>query len=193
MTINAFSIIIINVAFLPLPILEVFTVILDLKPLLRGETDHITINYTLVPENIPGVEFGVASVIGEVKDSAGYIRLTLSASVDYKSECARCLAPIEDRFSIDFERTVSDEKTLSAEALEADDGEYALMKEGMLDIDDEILEELLLSFPQKLLCSEDCPGLCPKCGRSLKNGKCSCPDKEPDPRWAALSKISWDE
>ena len=166
--------------------------ILDLKPLLRGETDHIAINYTLVPENIPGVEFDVASVVGEVKDSAGYIRLTLSASVNYKSECARCLTPIEDRFSIDFERTVSDEKTLSAEALEADDGEYALMKEGMLDIDDEILEELILSFPQKLLCSEDCPGLCPKCGASLKDGKCSCPDKEPDPRWAALKNISWD-
>ena len=167
--------------------------ILDLKPLLRGETDRIAIDYTLVPENIPGVEFGVASVVGEVKDSAGYIRLTLSASVDYKSECARCLEPIEDRFSIDFERTVSDEKTLSAEALEADDGEYALMKEGMLDIDDEILDELLLSFPLKLLCREDCPGLCPKCGKPLKDGECSCPENEPDPRWAALKNISFDE
>ena len=162
--------------------------ILDLKPLLRGETDHIAINYTLVPENIPGVEFGVASVVGEVKDSAGYIRLTLAASVDYKSECARCLAPIEDRFSIDFDRTVSDEKTLSAEALEADDGEYALMKEGMLDIDDEILEELLLSFPQKLLCSEDCKGLCARCGKDLNEGPCDC-KKELDPRLAVLQQF----
>ena len=167
--------------------------ILDLKPLLRGETDRIAIDYTLVPERIPGVEFGEASVKGQVKDSGGYIRLTLSASVDYKSECARCLSPIEDRFVLEFERTVSDEKTLSAEAIEEDDGEYALMNDGMLDIDDQILEELLLSFPHKLLCSDDCPGLCPKCGAPLKNGKCSCPEKEPDPRWAALKNISWDE
>jgi uncharacterized protein len=193
LTRTQFSIIIINVAFLAQFDLEVNAVILDLKPLLRGETDHIAIDYTLVPENIPGVEFGVASVVGEVKDSAGYIRLTLSASVDFKSECARCLTPIEDRFSIDFERTVADEKTLSAEALESDDGEYALMNEGMLDIDDELLEELLLSFPQKLLCSEDCPGLCPKCGALLKNGKCSCPENEPNPRWAALKNISFDD
>jgi len=167
---------------------------LDLKPLLRGETDRIAIDYTLVPEKIHGVEFGIASVKGEVKDNAGYIRLSLSASVDYKSECARCLAPIEDRFVLNFERTVSDEKTLSAEAIEEDDGdEYALMSEGMLNIDDQILEELLLCFPQKLLCREDCPGLCHKCGAPLKDSKCSCPDKEPDPRWAALKDISWDE
>ena len=167
------------------------TLTLDLRPLLRGETDHIAIDYTLVPEKIAGVEFGVAEVKGEVRDNGGYIRLALSATVDYKSECARCLAPISDSFTLDFERTVSDEKTLSAEALEEDDGEYALMKEGMLDIDDEILEELLLSFPQKLLCSEDCLGLCPKCGHSLNSGKCSCPEKEPDPRWAALKNISF--
>ena len=167
--------------------------ILDLRPLLRGETDHIAIDYTLIPEKIPGVEFGPAAVKGEVRDNGGYVRLELSASVDYKSECARCLSPIEDRFTLNFERTVSDEKTLSADALEEDDGEYALIKEGMLDIDDELLEELVLCFPTKLLCSDDCQGLCPKCGKPLKDKSCSCPKNEPDPRWAALKNISFDE
>ena len=194
MTRRGFGIIIINVAFLPLfEIWEVPYVTLDLRPLLRGETDHISIDYTLVPERIPGVDFGPASVKGEVRDNGGYIRLTLSASVDYSSHCARCLEPISDKFTLDFERTVSDEKTLSAEALEEDDGEYALMHEGMLEIDEELLEELLLCFPTKLLCSEDCPGLCPKCGKPLKDGDCSCSKKEIDPRWAALKNISFDD
>lgn len=194
MTREAFSIIIINVAFLTIFYFgEVPTLTLDLRPILRGETDHIDIDYTLVPEKLPGVDFGVASVKGLVRDNAGYIRLSLSASVDYKSECARCLEPISGSFAIEFNRTVADEKTLSAEALEQDDGEYALMKEGMLDIDDELLDELLLSFPQKLLCSDDCPGLCPKCGKLLRDGKCSCPEKEPDARWAALKDLFKDE
>lgn len=162
---------------------------LDLRPLLRGETDCIPIDYTLVPEQIPGVEFGNAAVKGNVTDQGGYIRLVLSAEVDYSSECARCLSPVSGRFSIDFERTVSDEKTLSREAIEENDGEYAIMVDGRLDIDDELLEELLLMFPTKILCSDDCPGLCPKCGKPLRDGDCGCSHKEIDPRLAVLKTL----
>jgi uncharacterized protein len=41
----------------------------------------------------------------------------------------------------------------------------------------------------RLLCSEDCKGLCQKCGADLNHGKCNCPEHEPDPRWAALKKL----
>ena len=165
---------------------------LDLRPLLRGETHSVPIDYTLVPEKIAGVDFGLASVKGKVTDSGGYIRLTLSAEVDYSSECARCLEPISGSFKIDFERTVSDEKTLSKEAIEENDGEYAIMVDGRLDIDEELLEELLLMFPQKLLCSEDCEGLCPKCGKPKKIG-CECDTREIDPRLAVLKNFFSEE
>lgn len=166
---------------------------LDLRPLLRGETDCINIDYTLVPEKIQGVEFGDAAVKGCVTDQGGYIRLTLSAEVEYSSECARCLCPVSGRFTMDFERTVSDEKTLSKEAIEENDGEYAIMVDGRLDIDDELLEEILLTFPQKLLCSEDCKGLCPKCGKRLNDGECSCDTREIDPRLAVLKNLFSEE
>ena len=166
---------------------------LDLRPLLRGETHCIPIDYTLVPEKIHGVQFGDAYVKGSVTDSGGYIRLALSAEVEYSSECARCLQPVKGRFKIDFERTVSDEKTLSREAIEENDGEYAIMVDGRLDIDDELLEELLLMFPTKLLCSEDCEGLCPKCGKPKRDGECSCSEKEIDPRLAVLKNFFADE
>lgn len=165
---------------------------LDLRPLLRGETHCISIDYTLVPEKIAGVEFGDAHVKGSVTDSGGYIRLSLSAEVDYSSECARCLESVSGSFKIDFERTVSDEKTLSKEAIEENDGEYAIMTDGRLNIDDELLEELLLMFPQKLLCSEDCEGLCPKCGKPKKIG-CECDTREVDPRLAVLKNFFSEE
>ena len=165
---------------------------LDLRPLLRGETDCIDIDYTLVPEKIQGVEFKDAVIKGSVTDSAGYIRLVISAEVEYSSECARCLEPVSGTFKMDFERTVSDEKTLSKEAIEENDGEYAIMVDGRLNIDDELLEELLLMFPQKLLCSEDCEGLCPKCGRPKREG-CECDTREVDPRLAVLKNFFSEE
>lgn len=166
--------------------------ILDIRPMLRGETDCIEIDYTLVPEKIAGVEFGTASVKGRVVDTGGCITLSLSATVDYKGECARCLEEVDGVFEIEFERTVADEKTLSLEAIEEEDGIYAVMKDGRLDVDDELIEELLLSFPTKLLCSEDCEGLCQKCGQPKRLG-CGCSEKEIDPRWAALKGLKFDE
>ena len=164
---------------------------LDLRPMLRGETNRIAISYDLTPEPMPGVAFGNAEIRGEVVDSAGYIRLTLSASVTYRAECARCLAPVEGQFAMDFERTVADRKTLSAEAIEEDDGEYALMEDGRLSVDDQILEEMVLRFPTKILCSETCEGLCPKCGKPRREGACGCATKEMDPRLAVLKEYSF--
>ena len=165
---------------------------LDIRPLLRGETDRIDIDYTLVPEKISGVEFKDAVIKGCVTDSGGYMRLVISAEVEYSSECARCLEPVSGVFKMDFERTVSDEKTLSKEAIEENDGEYAIMVDGRLNVDDELLEELLLMFPRKLLCSEDCEGICPVCGKPKKEG-CGCVAKEIDPRLAVLKDLFKDE
>ena len=64
-----------------------------------------------------------------------------------------------------------------------------LDENGQLNVDDEILEIMTLLFPKKFLCSEDCPGLCPTCGKPKREGNCGCPDKEIDPRLAVLKKL----
>ena len=67
--------------------------------------------------------------------------------------------------------------------------EYAVIEDGKLDLDEAIREELLLSFPMRILCQEDCPGLCPKCGKPKRLGDCGCPTWEPDPRLAVLKQL----
>ena len=67
--------------------------------------------------------------------------------------------------------------------------EYAVITDGMLDLGALMREEILLNFPTRFLCAPDCPGLCPKCGKSLKDGKCGCPEHEPDPRLAILGTL----
>lgn len=168
---------------------------LDLRPLLRGEVDHIDIDYALTPDPIEDITFDSdAHVTGRITDNAGYMRLTLSAEVGYKGVCARCLDPVSGNFTMNFERTVCEEDTLSDENAKGDDEDvysdgYAIVRDGMLDIDEELREELLLDFPSRLLCSEDCPGLCPKCGKPRRLGDCGCSMKEIDPRLAVLKTL----
>ena len=164
--------------------------VIDVGPLLRGEVKKIAIDYMLTPEVIPDVEFeSDAHVTGALTDNAGYMRLVLKAELKYHGECARCLAPIDGVFSLDFERTVTTEGVLSEERLEEDVDEYVVIHGCELDVDEPLLEELVLAFPTKLLCSEDCLGLCPKCGKRRAEGDCVCPEKEIDPSLAILATL----
>ena len=167
--------------------------VLDMRPMLRGEVDRIHIDYLLTPDPTDSAVFdGDAHVVGDVTDEAGYMHLTLTASVAYRTECARCLEPVCGDFAVQLERTVAAEGTLSEKQLEENVDEYAVIHDGKLDLDEEIREELLLSFPMRFLCREDCPGLCPKCGKPRREGDCACPTREVDPRLAVL-KTFFDE
>ena len=161
--------------------------VIDAGPLLRGEVNRLDIDYMLSAESLDGVSFDSdAHVSGVITDNAGYMRLSLKAELSYCGECARCLAPVNGVFSLDFERTVVTEGTLTDEQLDEGFDEYVVIKGNSLDVDEPLREELLLGFPTKLLCSDDCKGLCPKCGKPLKDGDCGCPKKEIDPRLAIL-------
>ena len=164
--------------------------VIDVGPLLRGEAHKIDIDYMLTPETLWGVEFGSdAHVTGYLTDNAGYMRLVLKAELKYRGECARCLAPVEGVFSLDFERTVTTEGVLTEQQLEEQWDEYVVIHGSELDVDEPLREELVLAFPKKLLCSEDCEGLCPKCGKPRREGDCGCPAKEIDPRLAILATL----
>ena len=163
---------------------------LDMRPMLRGEVNRMDVDYMLSPEPISAVTFsGDARVVGTITNEAGYMRLTLQAQLPYKGECARCLTPVEGIFSLEFERTVANEGTLTDEQLEDNVDEYVIIQNGELDLDEELREALILSFPMRILCDEDCPGLCPKCGKPKREGECGCPTREIDPRLAILQTL----
>ena len=163
---------------------------LDMRPMLRGEVSRMPLDYMLTPDEVSGVTLeGDAHIVGEITDEAGYMHLTLEASLPYRGECARCLAQVNGVFRLQFERTVADEKTLTDEQMEDNVDEYVIIRDGELDLDEELREALILAFPMRLLCSEDCQGLCPKCGKPRAQGDCGCPTREIDPRFAALRAL----
>lgn len=162
---------------------------IDMKPILSGETDEIAVDYTfdLPSDSAPdGVIFtSGAHVSGKIHDDGGYISLKLGADVPYKGECARCLCEVEGVFHASLEKGVTEAGKLENE----DTDDYLMIENSMLTLDDALVELVVLDFPSRLLCSEDCLGLCPKCGKNLNDGDCGCPTKEADPRLAVLAKL----
>ena len=49
--------------------------------------------------------------------------------------------------------------------------------------------DIVMGLPTKVLCKDDCRGLCPDCGKDLNLGDCGCQKKEVDPRLAALADL----
>ena len=59
----------------------------------------------------------------------------------------------------------------------------------LLDTDRWGQDTLVLAMPLKVLCREDCAGLCPQCGVDLNVETCACAVREPDERWAKLKDL----
>jgi uncharacterized protein len=55
-----------------------------------------------------------------------------------------------------------------------------------IDLAEDVRQMISISVPLKLLCKEDCKGLCPKCGTNLNLGQCACKNDDVDARWEGL-------
>ncbi len=169
---------------------------LDLRSLLAGEIKTQAVDFSLMPslaEDDPKSPlFGVrlaapVSVRGEISNNAGYIRLVLTLSADYTAPCARCLADVSGEFALTVERTVVTPR--EAADMDESDDDFVVTEDGFLDADELLLELFELNFPQKVLCREDCRGLCPHCGADLNTAPCHCDGKVADPRLAPLGAL----
>ncbi|MBQ9428683.1 MAG: DUF177 domain-containing protein [Clostridia bacterium] len=170
--------------------------VLDITSILSGEKSRLDIDYMLtIPKeatdtrsmNLSDVSFPTAArVTGQLTDNAGYMRLTLSVVLPYVTLCARCAREVRGEFAIDFARTVVTEGMI--EDAEKKEEDFAVSENGKLDIDGQLIEILSLEFPMRILCKEDCKGLCPRCGKDLNDGPCDCRTGEIHPAFAAILK-----
>lgn len=122
-------------------------------------------------------------VEGKVINRGGALNLQGSATAMMSLTCDRCCKPFtrEKRVPLD---------SLLATELEHEDSEddMILLEDGAVDLDEVASTAIVLSMDMKNLCSEDCKGLCSRCGADLNYGPCGCrPDV--DPRLAALAQL----
>ncbi len=170
---------------------------LDLRALIASDISELPISYELSPEldtsdqrsSLYNVRFPTKmTVSGLITNNAGYMRLSLSLAIDYIAPCARCLCDVNGRFEYSLEKTVALASVISTLDENKRD-EYVIVEDGFLDIDEQLLELFELEFPTKILCKEDCKGLCPKCGQDKNQGECNCEMREIDPRLLPLQKL----
>ena len=101
--------------------------------------------------------------------------------------CSRCLKPIEYPMDIRIDKEIDFNLTEEERAQNMDDTSYIIGYN--LDVDILMYEEILLGFPMKLLCQEDCKGICKTCGMNLNEGTCDCDNTEYDPRMSVIRDI----
>ncbi len=99
--------------------------------------------------------------------------------------CGRCLEEVEQVFRLTIEKEISLEGGSEETAMDG----FSFMAGTSLDVDQLIFGEILVSWPMKVLCREDCKGICKRCGANLNLTECQCQKTELDPRMAAIQDI----
>lgn len=125
------------------------------------------------------IELDITS-IGE-----GKLEIKGDVSITLKDKCSRCLEDVEVDVSASFDYSVVKPDGYH----ELSDDEQLFMDGYSLNADILANNELLMSLPMKVLCKDDCKGLCPVCFINRNHGNCGCDTFVPDPRMAALTDI----
>ena len=115
--------------------------------------------------------------------SRGTNALDLSLEIAFKAnvQCARCLKELERSYRFD------PEYTLYREDYECEEPELPFSADGKLDLDELAYSEISLGMPSVILCSSQCEGLCPVCGRPRAE-RCGC-DENADGRPSAFHQL----
>ena len=121
-----------------------------------------------------------------------YYSLDLKINYGIKTECNRCLKTVEEDVKTQlFGKLVDHNVELQSE--EEDLEEPIYLEKNTLDLRKYILEQVVSSSPLKIICSEDCKGLCQTCGVDLNNESCNCDDNIIDPRLEKLKELFPDQ
>ena len=115
--------------------------------------------------------------------------ITADASLTVLIPCCRCLEDVKHDFVLHFTKHV--DIGLSDAELTEDLDESDFIDGYHLDADRLLFGEILSEWPEKVLCREDCKGLCRVCGCDLNKGTCTCrePEPEPDPRMSVVRDL----
>ena len=95
------------------------------------------------------------------------VSLTGEVTAVADTRCSRCLEPVRLPMKVALDATFDREP-------DPDDPDLYSFEASTIELTDAVRDALLLELPMRVLCSEDCRGLCPVCGINLNKGTCTC-------------------
>ena len=134
-------------------------------PIISKEPDHVKV------EHIRGKE----------------LLITAETRLSVIIPCDRCLEDVKREFELNCVKHV--DVGLSDAELTEELDESNFIDGYHLDVDKLLFHEILSSWPTKVLCREDCKGLCNVCGQNLNTGSCNCEDTGLDPRMSVVRDL----
>ncbi len=116
------------------------------------------------------------------------VALTLESSALISANCARCLDEMEQTERVEAEWTVRERD------LDDPDFELPVDEKGKLDVKEWVYQEFMFEIPTVLVCSAECVGLCPVCGKKVADCSCNTANTEDaanplDPRLSILKSL----
>lgn len=124
--------------------------------------EELTLVEEFNPTNLD-LETDIIKFHGPIKARADTSKIVNTVTVNLQlealiySNCSRCLEEFETNFKKNVMLNYQADK-----------------REPVIELEPEIREEIIIDYPIKPLCRQDCKGLCPKCGKNLNQGGCSC-------------------
>lgn len=112
------------------------------------------------------------------------LEVEFNNSLSIEIPCDRCLTSVIKHFDLSFSEKIS-----FKEDEENEDIKSGYVVGYNLDVDKLVLDEILVNWPEKVLCSENCKGVCGSCGKNLNLGTCDCQDTGLDLRMAVIQDI----
>ena len=101
--------------------------------------------------------------------------------------CNLCLEPVDIKLDFCINELFSDDEVKN------EDIEVWKFTDNILELDEIVLVNILLNIPMKIVCSEQCKGLCPVCGKNLNFDECECDKNVNDNRFAELFVLMKDK
>lgn len=134
---------------------------------MKVEVNKIPLEGLALSEELTSSEFDLETELikfcGPVRIKADISKITNAVTVHLAmrglmhANCSRCLNEFEAELKKDIELNYPVNKSVQS-----------------IDLNPDIREEIIVDYPIKPLCSQNCKGLCPKCGKNLNDGECSC-------------------
>jgi uncharacterized protein len=127
-----------------------------------------------------------------LKDSDGEVRVQGHYTVEFSAPCDRCLVTARHPLDAGFDLFYRPASVIAYdEEIEIDEGEAEIgfYDGGGMELEDILREQILLALPMQRVCSEDCKGICPVCGKNRNQSACDCHTNAGDDRWRALGNL----
>lgn len=163
---------------------------LNLLPIMNYEGKKMEICEKLALNLAETDSFSLTSPVrfdGCAVNIGGTIELSGKGVASLKMLCDRCAEEFDLVIEFDVFERLKKEDEFSENG--EDDPEFLMFEGNTVELDDIIYTNMYMNLPSKQLCSDECLGLCPVCGKNLNHDSCDCRVETTDPRFDILDKL----